>query len=323
MCSRQQLQQATTAKQMKFLTSTVAALGLAWALGDEHLRGSSASEEMSQKEFLDKNLFIYPETFGDYNLTACSSAPSCGTVMTTFNGVSARSNGPNQCTGNSCGGWGTYGYQYQCVELAQRYFGTLYGTAPVWYGNAIDLCNTYPSGVVKTSSPVSGDLVVFNSGTYGHVAVITSVTSSSVNVIEQNSSPNGVNTYSRGSNVACYLHATKNSNPSSVCPDGGWYCGSNGLGKDPNTNYYCSGPGGSISTSTACGMTCVSYPSGYSDTCTSKGSCAGLQGDYCGNDMVGGDANTLYHCSNGSPNGAKYCPNGCVVAASGYPDYCK
>jgi surface antigen len=160
---------------------------------------------------VDNSLFVYPESFGEYNLTACSGAPSCGTTMASFNGVAAKSNGGDQCTGNACGGYGTYGYNYQCVELAQRYFGTLYGTTPIWYGNAIDLCHTYPSGVVQTSSPIPGDLVVFNSGTWGHVAVITSVTSSTVNVIEQNSSPSGTNSYSRGSNVACYLHASKNS----------------------------------------------------------------------------------------------------------------
>lgn len=176
----------------------------------DSLRGNGEQPLAPETPEDSANLFVYPEVIGDYNLTSCSDAPSCGTTMASFNGVAAKSNGANQCTGNACGGYGTYGYHYQCVELAQRYFGTLYGTTPIWYGNAIDLCHTYPSGVVKTSSPIPGDLVVFNHGTWGHVAVITSVSSSSLNVIEQNSSPSGKNTYSRGSNVACYLHATKN-----------------------------------------------------------------------------------------------------------------
>jgi surface antigen len=272
---------------------------------------------------VDNSLFVYPESFGEYNLTACSGAPSCGTTMASFNGVAAKSNGGNQCTGSSCGGYGTYGYHYQCVELAQRYFGTLYGTTPIWYGNAIDLCHTYPSGVVKTSSPIAGDLVVFNTGTWGHVAVITSVTSSTVNVIEQNSSPSGKNSYSRGSNVACYLHASKNSGGGTSCPNAGWYCGNDGLSKDANTKYYCSKTGGSITDSTKCGVTCVTMPSGQNDQCTSNGSCKGLHGDYCGGDKVNGDANTLYHCRDGAPKGAKYCSNGCKTAASGYDDYCK
>jgi surface antigen len=35
---------------------------------------------------------------------------------------------------------------------------------------------------------------VITSGDYGHVAVITSVNGDSITVMEQNSSPNGVNT---------------------------------------------------------------------------------------------------------------------------------
>ena len=41
---------------------------------------------------------IRPE-LGDYNTTSCSSAPSCGVAMSSYNGVSAYSNGAYQCTG--------------------------------------------------------------------------------------------------------------------------------------------------------------------------------------------------------------------------------
>ena len=264
---------------------------------------------------VDKNLFVYPETFGNVSLSSCGDAPSCGTTMATYNGIAAKSNGGNQCTGNSCGGYGTYGYQYQCVELAQRYFGEKFGTTPIWYGNAIDLCDTYPSGVSKTSSPIPGDLVVFNTGTYGHVAVITSVGSGSVNVIEQNSSPTGTNSYSTSSGIACYLHASKNSGSS--CNSAGWYCGNDGLNKDPNVNYFCDSAGGSVTKHDDCKTTCVTMPSGYNDECTSQGDCSGLHGYYCGGDKIEGDSSTLYLCLNGAS-----CSNGCKVASSGYDDYC-
>ena len=116
--------------------------------------------------------------------TSCSPAKSCGTTMSSFNGVAAYSNGADQCSGYSCNGYGTYGYRYQCVELAQRYFAIKYGITPIWYDNAIDMCNSYPSGVSITSNPKPGDLIVLSNPPYGHVAVITAVGSSIVNVIE-------------------------------------------------------------------------------------------------------------------------------------------
>lgn len=268
----------------------------------------------------DTSLYIYPPKMGNYSRSSCGDAPSCGTTMASYNGVSAYSNGANQCTGNSCGGYGTYGYQYQCVELAQRYFAEKYGTTPIWYGNAIDLCNTHPSDVSKTSNPVPGDLVVLDTGTYGHVAVITSVSGGYVNVIEQNSSPSGKNSYSMSSNIACYLHADKNSG--SYCRAAGWYCGNDGLNKDPNVNYFCDSSGGSVTKEDKCATTCVTEPSGYNDQCTSEGNCSGLHGYYCGGDKVDGDSNTLFLCLNGENSGATYCSNGCHVANSGYDDYC-
>jgi hypothetical protein len=163
---------------------------------------------------------------------------------------------------------------------------------------------------------------VFNTGTYGHVAVITSITSSTINVLEQNSSITGKNSYTRGSNVACYLHADKNTGGGSSCQNAGWYCGNDGLGKSSNSNYYCSSAGGSITQTTACSVTCVTMPSGQNDKCTSSGSCSGLNGDYCGNDKINGDSSTLYQCRNGTPQGAIFCSKGCHVASSGYDDYC-
>jgi surface antigen len=270
-----------------------------------------------------KPLFIYPEVFGQYNLSSCGDAPACGTVMSTFNGISAKSNGGNQCTGSSCGGYGDYGYHYQCVELAQRYFGELYGTAPIWYGNAIDLCHTYPAGVSLTSSPIKGDLVVFKTSSgYGHVAVVTGFDGSTINVMEQNSSPSGTNSYGT-SNVVCYLHADKNSGGGSYCNAAGWYCGNDNLEKDPNHIYYCDSAGGAVEVDTPCGMTCVTMPHGFNDECTDIGSCEGLHGDYCGADKVSGDEALLYQCRSGTPAGAVHCPNGCVVAEAGMDDYCK
>ena len=75
-------------------------------------------EEAQSRLNLEGSDFVYPDVMGEHLLGACSGAPACGTTMATFNGVAAKSNGANHCTGNSCGGYGTYGSQYQCVELA-------------------------------------------------------------------------------------------------------------------------------------------------------------------------------------------------------------
>ena len=119
---------------------------------------------------------ILPDEFGLFNVHDLQGAASCGSVMATYNGVSAKSNGGNMGTGTSCAGCGSTGCRYQCVEYTQRYFNAKYGTAAVWpVSYAKQMCNSRPSGVSKTSHPPPGDAVVFDWGTYGHTAVITKV----------------------------------------------------------------------------------------------------------------------------------------------------
>jgi surface antigen len=273
------------------------------------------NDETTIPGVLDRKAFIYSDSdLGIFNTTSCSGAPSCGSAMSSYNGVSAKSNGVDQCTGSCCGGSGSTGCYYQCVELAQRYFHEKYGITPNWYDNANMMCSNYPSGVSKTSNPKPGDLWVTNSGTYGHVAVITAVHSSTVDVIEQNSSPTGVNSYSISS-ASCFLTAQGSSSGS--CSHLGYYCGNDGLGLDANNLYYCSGTGATPTLKTDCSFTCTTMPSGYDDVCSS-GSCASVStGNYCGTDKIGGDANTLYRCESSKPAGATYCSNGCYTAPSG------
>lgn len=262
--------------------------------------------------------------------TSCA-APACGTLLQSYNGVGAYSNGPNQCSGYSCAGYGTYGYQYQCVELAQRYFATMFGTTPIWYANAIDMCTSHPAGLSvyyqgSGYSPRGGDLIVLNTDPpYGHVAVVTSYDGSNVYVIEQNADGSGKNTYSYGSGY-CYITAG-----GGVAPTGGascagqangYYCGDNGLGGDENTLYLCMNQ--QVSASSACSSVCVHWPSGHDDTCASA-TCSGLaSGYYCGgNGVHGSDPNALYLCSNGEVASAQECVNGCASMQQGYNDYCK
>ena len=256
--------------------------------------------------------------------TVCSGAPSCGTTLATFNGVSAYSNGANQCSGYSCGGYGTYGYQYQCVELAQRYFATFFNTAPIWYANAIDMCTSHPSNVFKTNEPHPGDLIVLNTDPpYGHVAVITSVNpGTSMTVIEQNADVSGRNTYSYSQGY-CFLTANQTTTGGANCngkPDG-TYCGNNGVNGSPNVLYYCTR--GVVTSQTTCPQVCESFPQGYNDKCSSANCQGQMNGYYCGDDAVSGsDPDALYLCNNGAVQSASHCMNGCISAAPGTADYC-
>jgi len=266
---------------------------------------------------------LYAEhELGAYNLTSCSGAPSCGTTMSSYNGVPAKSNGKDQCTGSACGGYTATGYAYQCVELAQRYMNEKHGIAPIWHDNANMMCSNYPKGISKTSNPQPGDLWVRTSGTYGHVAVITAVHSSTVDVIEQNSSPYGKNTYNKA-DAGCFL--TAGHSGSGSCHTKGYYCGNDGIGKNANDLYYCSGEGAEPTLHTSCSFTCTIMPSGQDDKCdpSTSATCKNVNtGYYCGNDKISGNKNTLYLCESSKPKGAKYCANGCHTASSGHDDYC-
>ena len=93
----------------------------------------------------------------------------------------------------------------QCVELAQRWFNQRGGIRPIWpVAYAMQMCSNYPAGVTPTSNPGASDLIVFNWAPYGHVAVITSISGDTVNVLEQNGSPTGFNSYSV-SQAECFL----------------------------------------------------------------------------------------------------------------------
>jgi len=162
---------------------------------------------------------------------------------------------------------------------------------------------------------------VFNWATAGHVAVIDTVSDTAADVVEQNASPNGRNSYTLSS-AECFLTARKlpPSGPSCNGLPNGWFCGNDGIGGSTNTNYFCDD--GKITSTTACSFACVVVP-GSNDECSDKGSCSGLpDGWFCGDDKIGGDSNTLYFCSGGKADGAKYCTNGCQINP-GANDSCK
>jgi hypothetical protein len=267
---------------------------------------------------------------------SCPGSSGCGSVC-------ARSlTDATFCSVNTAGVVTDSGWGFQCTELASRYFHFRWGQTLGSFEYAYDLCTNAPSEVTRPSTPVVGDLMVFdnafNDGNGGHVAVVTGLNSNgTVNVIEQNGACTGHATYSpsqRGS-TGCYLHAPANSStpPPSGAPDcskrSGWNCGDDGvINGAPNTNYDCK-LGQSIPLATeVCTYGCKIMPNGVADVCNSAPApdCSHRSGWNCGDDgVINGNASTNYDCKLGqvAPLDAVVCPYGCVVMPEGTPDYCR
>lgn len=119
---------------------------------------------------------------------------------------------------------------YQCTELAHRYLHFRWNvTSWLPRGNAGTWCDTQPtaaSGVVQTTVPVHGDLIVFAPGTCGadavtgHVAVVDVVDDAraQVTVVEENRAGRR---NAAQSCAACYLHVVANDGSSGAAGAGG------------------------------------------------------------------------------------------------------
>jgi hypothetical protein len=157
-----------------------------------------------------------------------AAAPACGTVLVSGGswlsgrGVAVHSNGTSQTTGNSCAGFSTSspstqdGYGWQCIELATRLYavrgwGSVYADSkvpgdPYRYG-----ARYIPEGSTSLTFhangsgyvPVPGDLIIEGGDTWGHVAIVDSVSGSTINAVEQNASTTGRHAYTlSGSTIA-------------------------------------------------------------------------------------------------------------------------
>lgn len=268
------------------------------------------------------------------------SMPPCGTALQTWNGTTAYSNGPYTATGTSCAGVGSYGYRYQCVELVMRHFTNKWNLR--WYGNAKDLLANAPKAYVDVyyngdaqHPPVPGDMVVWKQGTYGHVALVTSVTSNSVQIIEQNVGGNGAASlpYANGSIGArwstwvpagwAHAKANANSNPnpnpiawscanSSYAGQQFWTCSNGDL-------YTCQND---QPQKTSCDNGCYPRSAGTNDLCIKNDpswSCSSSA--YGGSQWWTCSLGQLHKCVNDS--GVKVaCPNGCAEKNVGTNDTC-
>lgn len=140
---------------------------------------------------------------------------------------------------------------YQCTELAHRYL--LFKWKVTWLprGNAGTWCDTMPtagSGVVQTTTPVHGDLIVFApgscgaDGTTGHVAVVDTVGNAGgkLSAVQQNVASR---TSYAPSCAKCFLHVVANNGSTGTAGAGGMGAGgaaaggssSSGAGGTPGT----------------------------------------------------------------------------------------
>lgn len=196
---------------------------------------------------LDADLEDTDENESEKSAKLSSYAP-CGTPLAEVDGVWAYSNGDDTTTGDSCAGSTAVGaLAYQCVELAQRYFATVFGTAALWPVSAAnEMCDAgkHPAGtsvhwVGDGYSPRRGDAVVWTKNPWGHVAIVASSWDGGMDVVEQNNSANGIRTLygspSGGwdSGPACFVTAggtTPPSTPSAPPPAPGAGADCAGLG---------------------------------------------------------------------------------------------
>jgi hypothetical protein len=281
-----------------------------------------------------------------FALQACAGAPvedenvnpsrgdaikmaACGTVLGTFDGSDAHSNGDDTGSGYSCDGSGAYGLQYQCVELVQRHFKTHWSLS--WSGNAKDLLNNAPKSKVDVFDngdgahpPVPGDMIVWTNGAYGHVALVTAVHSNGIEILEQNVKGTGKATLDwDGATIgarwttwvpAGWAHAKANGDPVTS--------GSGGTGGGTTTSSSTSaGTGGSPATSSSAGT------GGSPGTSSSAGTGGNVgwdcnQSAYNGSQFWTCSNGNLYECQGGVAH-EQTCAAGCNVNAVGTDDTCK
>jgi hypothetical protein len=177
-------------------------------------------------------------------------------------GVNVYSNGCDGC-GSSI--WSTYGWEWQCVELFERFINTegwFHGIAGAGITGASELFERVPASAFDKHPngsgyiPVPGDAVIFAGG-FGHVAIVEQVNNGQITVVEQNASPTGRTVLTMngstingvyGHPVIGVLHAKANTSPPAGTHSGGGGggggggagggAGGGGAAGPPGTNGY-------------------------------------------------------------------------------------
>jgi surface antigen len=133
---------------------------------------------------------------------------SVGEVVDTFNGVKIYYNGgvSNSEGRNLTEDGYNIGVKYQCVEFIKRYYYEhLHHKMPDTYGNAIDYYDTALKDSIYNKKrdliqfsnpskvePKENDIIIFDKtifNRYGHVAIVSKVEDSLIEIIQQNPGP--------------------------------------------------------------------------------------------------------------------------------------
>lgn len=137
-----------------------------------------------------------------YPLSAISHSFAIGDSVDSFNGVVVYNNGmdyPKSYGKHYAADSFYYGKKWQCVEFVKRYYyDRFHHKMPNGFGNAKDFFDkklndgefNKERGLLQFTNgsftkPKVDDLLIFG-GKYGHVAIVTNVTSEEVFVIQQN-----------------------------------------------------------------------------------------------------------------------------------------
>ena len=241
---------------------------------------------------------------------SCTSTSSCPQIgMIAIPGHKSEPIYCNQLKGSENPGvFGDGKWYFQCVELANRWLVDSVG-APAIRGNADQMCANAATASYdvhyrgSVHEPVPGDLLVWAGHAFGHVGVVTSVSSSSIVFANQNYGQNGVQyPLLTAKRMAGFFGSPRN--------DGGLRAQCI-IHPKKLTSTAPSGPPPRAS---------AAPPAGPCD-----GVSAAHDGAYCGGSRQsgfgGGAVGTLYTCRNGRTTSTP-CRGSCTMERVGQADHC-
>lgn len=125
------------------------------------------------------------------SVTLAEQPAGFGKVLGEYDGEQVHYNGPSTYVDSGRSG---YGITWQCVEFVQRFWAKRGWGPNRWGADAFQMFDSKPSNATSLengagTTPVPGDVLVFSQAKfwpYGHVALVTGVSSGFISFIQQN-----------------------------------------------------------------------------------------------------------------------------------------